>query len=129
MNEEGRRGREQTAMLGENIRRKRMEQNISQEFLAERLAISRQSISKWENGLSEPSTKNLAQLAAVFHCEMHELLGEGAQSEEAENIPVIGVALSSRNIRKLKYFFPGDAVRCTGLLREQFCDQLREKCF
>ena len=56
MNEEGRRGREQTAMLGENIRRKRMEQNISQEFLAERLAISRQSISKWENGLSEPST-------------------------------------------------------------------------
>ena len=52
MNEEGRRGREQTAMLGENIRRKRMEQNISQEFLAERLAISRQSISKWENGVS-----------------------------------------------------------------------------
>lgn len=53
MNEEGRRGREQTAMLGENIRRKRMEQNISQEFLAERLAISRQSISKWENGVSQ----------------------------------------------------------------------------
>ena len=117
MNEEGRRGREQTAMLGENIRRKRMEQNISQEFLAERLAISRQSISKWENGLSEPSTKNLAQLAAVFHCEMHELLGEGAQSEEAENIPVIGVALSSRNIRKLKYFFqemPSDVLDCYG---------------
>ena len=39
-------------ILGKNIRKKRIEQNISQEYLAEILDISRQSISKWENGVS-----------------------------------------------------------------------------
>lgn len=38
------------AVLGENIRQKRQEKHISQEYLAEMLDISRQSISKWENG-------------------------------------------------------------------------------
>ena len=115
--EEGRRGRDQSAMLGENIRRKRVEQNISQEFLAERLAISRQSISKWENGLSEPSTKNLTQLAAIFHCEVRELIGDDAQSEDAANLFVIGIAVSCEDFEKLKYFFqemPSDVSDCYG---------------
>lgn len=104
-------------MLGENIRRKRVEQNISQEFLAERLAISRQSISKWENGLSEPSTKNLTQLAAIFHCEVHDLIGDEARSEEAANLFVIGIAVSCEDFGKLKYFFqemPSDVSDCYG---------------
>lgn len=37
--------------LGRNIRSKRMECNISQEYLAEMLNLSRQSVSKWENGV------------------------------------------------------------------------------
>lgn len=104
-------------MLGENIRRKRVEQNISQEFLAERLAISRQSISKWENGHSKPSTKNLTQLAAIFHCEVHDLIGDEARSEEAANLFVIGIAVSCEDFGKLKYFFqemPSDVSDCYG---------------
>ena len=50
--EAGKKARRNSITLGENIRRKRTEQNISQEELAERLDISRQSISKWETGVS-----------------------------------------------------------------------------
>lgn len=44
----------------------RMEQGISQEALAERVNVSRQTISKWENGVVRPSADNLAALSEVF---------------------------------------------------------------
>ena len=52
--------------LGENIKRRREQLKLSQECVAERLGVSRQAVSKWETGLSEPTTGNLIQLAEVF---------------------------------------------------------------
>ena len=103
------------AALGKNIRKKRLEKNISQEYLAEKLDISRQSISKWENGLSEPSKKNLAQLARIFDCELEELIYGTQGLIEKDGMIVVGVAVLNNDIDRLKQFFqemPSDIYDC-----------------
>ena len=52
--------------LGERIKKCRQEAGWSQEKVAERLGVSRQSVTKWESGQSMPSTANLFQLAQLF---------------------------------------------------------------
>ena len=63
--------------LGERIRQNRIRCKMTQEFVADRLNVSRQAVSKWENGTSEPSTANLMALAKLFGISVGELLGEG----------------------------------------------------
>ena len=53
-------------MLGQKIKNKRKELNLTQEYLAEKLNISRQAVSKWEAGKSEPSMNNLLELSKIF---------------------------------------------------------------
>ena len=53
-------------MIGEKIKNKRKELNLTQEYLAKELNISRQAVSKWEKGLSEPSMDNLVKLSEIF---------------------------------------------------------------
>lgn len=60
--------------LGENIREKRVQLKMTQEFVAERIGVSRQAVSKWESGKSDPSTANLMALAGLFEIETEELL-------------------------------------------------------
>ena len=62
-------------MLGEKIRDLRKENKISQEALAEKLGVSRQSISLWENGLREPKLTNLIALANFFDVSIDFLAG------------------------------------------------------
>ena len=54
----------------------RKQKGWSQEQLAEQLGISRQSVSKWEQGISDPSTSNLFALAKLFGVSVEELLKE-----------------------------------------------------
>lgn len=61
--------------LGEQIRDSRMKCRMTQEFVAESLGVSRQAVSKWENGLSDPSTTNLIALAKLFNIPVAELIG------------------------------------------------------
>ena len=60
--------------LGEVIRDHRTRCGITQEFVAEQLGVSRQAVSKWENGTSEPTTSNLLALAKLFGVSAEELL-------------------------------------------------------
>ncbi len=60
--------------LGESLKAHRMERNMTQEFVAEHLGVSRQAVSKWENGTSDPSTANLLALAKLFGVSAEELL-------------------------------------------------------
>ena len=53
---------------------KRIEKKMTQEFVAERIGVSRQAVSKWESGLSDPSTTNLIALAKLFDVTPEELL-------------------------------------------------------
>lgn len=47
---------------------------MTQEFVAEHLGVSRQAVSKWENGSADPSTANLLGLAKLFGVSAQELL-------------------------------------------------------
>ena len=47
---------------------------MTQEFVAETLGVSRQAVSKWESGLSDPSTTNLMALAKLFNMTPEDLL-------------------------------------------------------
>ena len=60
--------------LGETIKAYRMERNMTQEFVAESLGVSRQAVSKWEKGTSDPSTSNLLALAKLYGVSAEELL-------------------------------------------------------
>ena len=62
--------------LGEVIKRHRMECQMTQEFVAEALGVSRQAVSKWESGASDPSTSNLSALAKLFGTTAEDILRE-----------------------------------------------------
>lgn len=67
--------------LGKKIAARRKALKLSQEYLADQLGISRQAVSKWETGQSEPSAQNLAELAALLEITVSELV------EPEQNIP------------------------------------------
>lgn len=60
--------------LAEALREQRTRCNMTQEFVAETLGVSRQAVSKWENGTAEPSTSNLIALAKLYGISAAELL-------------------------------------------------------
>lgn len=62
-------------MLSENLQRLRAQSGLSQKELAEKLHVVRQTVSKWEKGLSVPDADMLLKLAAIFHATPNELLG------------------------------------------------------
>lgn len=62
--------------LGEVLKRHRTECRMTQEFVAEAIDVSRQAVSKWESGQSDPSTTNLMALAKLFQVTPEELLRE-----------------------------------------------------
>ena len=62
--------------LGEVLKRHRTECRMTQEFVAEAIDVSRQAVSKWESGQSDPSTTNLMALAKLFQVTPEDLLRE-----------------------------------------------------
>ena len=62
--------------LGEALKAHRTRCKMTQEFVAEHLGVSRQAVSKWENGTSDPSTSNLLSLARLYGISAEELLKE-----------------------------------------------------
>lgn len=62
--------------LGEVLKRYRTENKMTQEFVAEAIGVSRQAVSKWESGISDPSTSNMVALAKLFGVSPEELLKE-----------------------------------------------------
>lgn len=60
--------------LGEALKENRMRCQMTQEFVAEALGVSRQSVSKWENGTSDPNTSNLIALAKLYGISAENLL-------------------------------------------------------
>ena len=63
-----------TISFGTNLKVLREKKNYSQEELARKLQISRQSISKWEQGISYPSILYLVPLIKILDCTLEELL-------------------------------------------------------
>lgn len=87
--------------LGTRILRLRAEKGLSQEELAEALGVSRQSVSKWENGASVPELDKLVQLSELFGVSLDELVrGEAAAPRPAPAAPTAPAA-PERGQRKL----------------------------
>lgn len=70
-------------MIGEKIKNKRKELNLTQEYLAKELNISRQAVSKWEKGLSEPSMDNLVRLSEIFGVDIDYFRKDSGENENS----------------------------------------------
>lgn len=60
--------------LGEVLKEHRIRCAMTQEFVAEAMGVSRQAVSKWENGTADPSTSNLLKLADLYGVVPEELI-------------------------------------------------------
>lgn len=68
--------------LGEELKENRLRCKMTQEFVSETLGVSRQAVSKWENGASDPSTSNLLALAKLYGISAEELLNNANTGQE-----------------------------------------------
>lgn len=84
----------QKMTFGEKLAQLRRENNYTQEQLAEILQVSRQSISKWESGLSFPETDRLIKIGRLFSCSMDYLLNDDVTDRQPAARPVAAVAHS-----------------------------------
>ena len=62
--------------LSDNLKKIRKEHNLSQEALADKLGVSRQSVSKWESGAAYPEMDKVLQLCKMFDLNIDELLNQ-----------------------------------------------------
>lgn len=73
--------------LGEVLRENRLRCKMTQEFVSETLGVSRQAVSKWENGTSDPSTSNLIALAKLYGVSSEELLRDTNNIQKEDSAP------------------------------------------
>ena len=71
--------------LSDNLKRIRKENNLSQEDLAEKLNVSRQSVSKWEQGIAYPEMDKVLQICKMFNLSVDELLNQNIKEVENNN--------------------------------------------
>ncbi len=74
--------RQMAGTLGENLKERRVRRQMTQDFVAESLGVSRQAVSKWESGTASPSTANLLALAKLYGVSAEELLRNCAEPQE-----------------------------------------------
>ena len=84
-------------MLHENLQALRKAKGLSQEELAEKLHVVRQTISKWEKGLSVPDADLLIRLAEVLNTSVGTLLGATVAPEETPEIQQLSARLADLN--------------------------------
>ncbi len=72
--------------LSERLRQLRKNAGLSQEQLAETLHISRQAVSKWESGVSNPDIQNIVQLGKLYGISTDSILLEESPAPEAADI-------------------------------------------
>ena len=96
-------------MLSDNIKRIRKSKGLSQEELAIKLNVVRQTVSKWENGLSVPDSDMLITLADELDTSVNVLLGETVTESMTDDLKVISkklevinLQLAKRNMVKIK---------------------------
>jgi len=86
-------------MLSENIRAVRKSKGLSQEELAVKLNVVRQTISKWEQGLSVPDSNMLIALSEALDTPVSVLLGEIVEQTEVNDLKVISEKLEIINLQ------------------------------
>lgn len=114
-------------MIGMNIAALRRRNNLTQEELAEKLAVSRQTLAKWEREESEPDVKSLLRIAELFGVSLDDLVHYEAADNGGMEIPPKGkhffgsVTVGERGqiviphkARKIFHIEPGDQLLVLG---------------
>ena len=83
-------------MLNENLKAIRKAKGLSQEDLAAQLHVVRQTISKWEQGLSVPDSDMLISLAEALETPVSTLLGETVTEPPADDLKALSEKLERR---------------------------------
>lgn len=86
-------------MLNENIKTIRKAKGLSQEELAIKLNVVRQTVSKWEHGLSVPDSEMLVSLSEVLETPVSILLGETVIEPQADDLKAISEKLEIINLQ------------------------------
>lgn len=84
-------------MLKDNLKTLRKNKGLSQEELAIKLNVVRQTISKWEQGLSVPDAEMLIKISEVFDTPVSTMLGENISESKLDNLKVISEKLEVIN--------------------------------
>jgi len=98
--------------FGDNLKRLRKAKKLSQEDLAEKMNVSRQSVSKWETGDAYPEINNILELCKIFHCHINDLVND-----------------SIIYISQKESFFTGTIYDNLVLRGSKDLDVIKQKCF
>lgn len=90
--------------FGDNLKKLRKAKKMSQEKLAEKMNVSRQSVSKWETGDAYPEMNNLLELCKIFHCRINDLVNDSILDIDSldEEIRMNVVKLKKEQQSKMK---------------------------
>lgn len=86
-------------MLNENMKAIRKSKGLSQQEFAVKLNIVRQTVSKWEKGLSVPDSEMLISISEVLETPVSTLLGENAIEPQADDLKAISAKLEVINLQ------------------------------
>ena len=84
-------------MLKDNLKTLRKNKGLSQEELSIKLHVVRQTVSKWESGLSVPDAEMLITISEIFETPVNELLGASIEEKEKNDLKVISEKLEVIN--------------------------------
>ena len=90
--------------FGDNLKILRKSKKMSQETLAEKVGVSRQSVSKWETGEAYPEMNNIIALCTIFNCEITDLVTENIIDLDSlgEEVKMSVVKLKKEKQKKVK---------------------------
>lgn len=90
--------------FGDNLRKLRKRKKLSQEDLAEKMRVSRQSVSKWETGDAYPEMNNILELCKIFHCRINDLVNDSILDMDSldDEIKMNIVKFKSKQQHKMK---------------------------
>ena len=98
-------------MLKDNLKALRKQKGLSQEELSVKLNVVRQTISKWEQGLSVPDSQMLITISEIFDTPVSTILGENIKEDKvdslkeiSEKLEVINLQLAQRREDKRKFW-------------------------
>ena len=91
-------------MLAENLKKIRKDKGYTQEILAEKLNVVRQTVSKWEKGLSLPDVDMLSKIANVLETDVNILLdGQITTTDQSENVKQLAKINEQLTIKNRRY--------------------------
>lgn len=90
--------------FGENLKKLRKSKKLSQEELAEKMQVSRQSVSKWETGAAYPEMNNILELCKIFNCHINDLVNDSIIDIDSldEEIKMNAVKFKKEQQKKMK---------------------------